>query len=148
MKKIGIIIGSVLLICALIAACMGYAFLQTPEYALMVMADDIKESGIDGLRPHLTENVLENVDIATAIVENELVRSVLDLLGVENHLEVLKEKLRQTQWDVQEIVKGDDDATVILAFNYDDRLTGTLEISMVHEQDGWKIDGIELPEFD
>jgi hypothetical protein len=45
-------------------------------------------------------------------------------------------------------MKGKKHTDVILTFNYDDRLVGTIELSMVRSEDGWKIDGLELPQFE
>lgn len=50
--------------------------------------------------------------------------------------------------DVDDVLKSKDNASVILSFNYDDKLVGAIELSMVREDGEWKIDGLEFPEFD
>ncbi len=36
---------------------------------------------------------------------------------------------------------------MILTFNYEDKLIGKIEISMIRENGEWKIDNIEYPQF-
>lgn len=147
MKKALIIIGSIIAVFAIIIACLGFYFVQTPEYALMKMYKDIKESGFDGLRPHLTEEAQETFDAVSAITDNKLVSSIIGLFDKNDYISILKSEIQTVQWDVEDILKSSDDADVILAFNYDDRLIGTIEISMVRSENGWKIDGLELPKL-
>lgn len=148
MKKALVIIGSIIAVLAIIITCVGLYFFQTPEYALMEVTKDIKESGIDGLRPHLTEDVQEAFDAVSAITENKLVSSIMGLFDENDYISLLKSEIQDVQWDVEDIMKSNTNAAVILAFNYDNRLIGTIEISMVHSEDGWKIDGLELPKFE
>lgn len=148
MKKALVIIGSIIAVLAIIITCVGLYFIQTPEYALMEITKDIKESGIDGLRPHLTEDVQEALDVVFAITENKLVSSIMGLFEENDYISLLKSEIQDVQWDVEDIMQSNANAAVILAFNYDNRLIGTIEISMVHSGDGWKIDGLELPKFD
>ena len=148
MKKALIIIGSIIVLLAIIITCFGLYFIQTPEYALMEITKDIKESGIEGLRPHLTKEAQERFDAVSAITENKLVNSILGLFDKNDYTSILKSEIQNVQWDVEDIMKSSDNATVILAFDYDNRLIGTIDISMVHTEDGWKIDGLALPKFD
>jgi len=148
MKKALMIIGSIIVVFAIIITCVGFYFIQTPEYALMKISKDIKESGIDGLRPHLTEDAQETFDTVSAIADNKLVSSIMGLFDKNDYISILKSEIKTVQWNVEDIMKSSDNATVILAFNYDDHLIGTIEISMVRSEDGWKIDGLELPKFD
>ena len=148
MKKALIIIGSIIAVFAIIITCVGFYFVQTPEYALMKMYKDIKESGIDGLRPHLTEEAQETFDTVSAITDNKLVSSIIGLFDKNDYVSILKSEIKTVQWDVEDILKSSNNAAVILAFNYDDRLIGTIEVSVVRSEDGWKIDGLELPKFD
>lgn len=148
MKKALIIIGSIFAVFAIIITCIGFYFIQTPEYALMKICKDIKASGIDGLRPHLTEDAQKAVDTVSAITDNKLVSSIIGLFDKNDYISILKSEIQAVQWDVKDIMKSSDNAAVILAFNYDNRLIGTIEISMVHSTDGWKIDGLELPKLE
>ena len=48
---------------------------------------------------------------------------------------------------MDDILKSKENAAVILSFNYEDKLIGTIEISMIRDEEKWKIDSIEFPEF-
>ena len=147
MKKTWIVIGSIVIVLAIILS-LGLYMVQTPEYALLTIARDVKTSGIDGLRPHLTDDALAVVDKVSAITENKLIGAIVSLLGKNESVSILKSKMQEMQWNVVEIMKGKEHADVILAFDYDDKMTGTIEMSMVHSKDGWKIDGLELPKIE
>ncbi|MBQ7087428.1 MAG: hypothetical protein IJM96_08150 [Clostridia bacterium] len=66
---------------------------------------------------------------------------------MKDDITVLKEKLQQTKWDVVDIMKGENNAVAILSFEYDEDLSGTMEVSMIKEEKEWKIDSLQLPEF-
>ena len=146
-KKKLIIIGASVVVLAIAAVGVFHYFRQTPEYVLMKISSDIKESGIDGLRPHLTEEAREKVDAITAITENKLLNTIVSFLDKKDYVGVLKSEIQVVQWELEDIMKGKNNADVLLAFNYDDRLIGTIEISMVKCSDGWKIAGLEMPQF-
>lgn len=148
MKKALLIIGVIVAVLAIVISCLGIYVVSTPEYALMKIAKDVKASGMDGLRLHLTEKAQEKLDTVTSLADNKLVGALMGLLGNNDYVSVLKTEMQQVQWELDDIIKSDDNAEVILGFNYDDRLVGTIAISMIHNDEGWKIDGLELPKFD
>ena len=148
MKKTWLIIGAVVAALAIVVACLGIYLVRTPEYALLKISKDVKDSGVDGLRPHLTQGARETLDTITSIAENKLVGALMGMIGDGGYVSVLKTELQQIQWGLNDIIKGDDKAEVILDFNYDERLVGTIAITMIRESEGWKISGLELPKFD
>lgn len=54
MKKGLIIICSIILLLAAISGGLGLYIVNTPEYALKTIIEDVNTSGIEGLEPHLT----------------------------------------------------------------------------------------------
>ena len=148
MKKTWIIIGAIVGLLAVVIVCAGVYFSNTPEYALLKMARAVEQDGMEGLRPYLTEETQEKVDEISAIAESELVNSIMGLFNQNDYVGVLKSELQEVQWDVADIMKGKNNAAVILGFNYDDKLIGTIEISMIRKGGDWKIDGLHFPEFD
>ena len=72
-KKVIIAVISILLIAGLAAG--GYIFYKTttPEYALYQTVQDIRESGMDGLKAHLTSNAREKADRVTEWSDNAIV---------------------------------------------------------------------------
>lgn len=147
MKKARIIIISIAILLVVSLACGVIYVMGTPEYTLAKVVDDVKESGMDGLQPYLTEDAQEVVDMISTITENELVSSILGLFNQNDSVSVLKTKIQEMEWDIQDIEKDKENAIFVLAFNYDNSLTGTIEVSMIHTDDGWKIDGLGMPKF-
>lgn len=64
-----------------------------------------------------------------------------------DYVGVLKSEIQEIQWGVDDVLKNKENAAVILSFNYEDKLIGTIEISVIRDGGEWKIDSIEFPEF-
>lgn len=114
----------------------------------MVIAKDVKTTGIEGLRPHLTVDALKTLDTVTSLADNKLVGALVGLFVKEEQLGDLMTQLEQVQWKLEDIVKNGDTAEVVLRFNYDDRFVGTVTFTMVKGEEGWQIDSLELPKFE
>lgn len=147
MKKGFIIICSIILLLAAIAGGFGLYIVNTPEYALKTIIEDINTSGIEGLEPHLTGKARKTLDTVSSVTESALFNTITGLINQDNYIGVLKSEIQEIQWEVADILKGKENAAVILSFNYENKLIGTIEISMIREKSGWKIDDIEFPEF-
>lgn len=147
MKKARYIIIPILVIVLSIGIYFGISKLNSPEYALMQVANDIEESGIDGLMPHLTDEAQETVSAITSITENKMVNSILTFLGKEDYTSILKSNLKDIEWTLDDVLESTNRANVVLGFNYNEKLIGTIEINMIKEDGDWKISGLELPKF-
>lgn len=147
MKKARYIIIPILVIVLSIGIYFGISKLNSPEYALMQVANDIEESGVDGLMPHLTDDAQDMVSAITSITENKTVNSILSFLGKDDYTSVLKSNLKDVEWSLDDVLEGDENADIVLGFNYNEKLIGTIEINMIKEDGDWKISGLELPKF-
>lgn len=146
MKKVLYFVVPIIIIIISVGVYFGISIVNSPEYALMQIAKDVEESGVDGLMPHLTEEAQETVLAITSITENKLVNSILNFLGKDDYTGILKSNLQDVEWSLDNVLEGDNRADVILEFNYNEKLIGTIEINMIKE-DAWKISGLELPKF-
>ncbi len=146
MKKVLYFVVPIIVIIISVGVCFGISIVNSPEYALMQIAKDVEESGVAGLMPHLTEEAQETVSAITSITENKLVNSILNFLGKDDYTGILKSNLQDVEWSLDNVLEGDNRADVILGFNYNEKLIGTIEINMIKE-DAWKISGLELPKF-
>lgn len=146
-KALFITISIVALIAATIIG-MGVYVTNTPEYALKEMIDDVNASGMDGLYPHLTGEARATIDAVSSVTENNIFNTIVGFIGQSEYVGVLKSEIQEIEWEVDDVLKSKDNASVILSFNYDDKLIGTIELSMVRDDGEWKIDGLEFPEFD
>lgn len=148
MKKKVLIVAAILAVLAIGITCVGVYAVRTPEFALLVIAKDVKTTGIEGLRPHLTVDALKTLDTVTSLADNKLVGALVGLFVKEEQLGDLMTQLEQVQWKLEDIVKNGDTAEVVLRFNYDDRFVGTVTFTMVKGEEGWQIDSLELPKFE
>ena len=147
MKKVVIIISSVILLLAVIAGGLGMYIVNTPEYALKTMIDDVNTSAMEGLEPHLTCKAKETIDAVSYVTDSNIFNTIMRFIDQNDYAGVLKSEIQEIQWEVDDILKSKENAAVILSFNYEDKLIGTIEISMIRDEGKWKIDSIEFPEF-
>ena len=147
MKKVLYFVVPIIIIIISVGVYFGVSVMNSPEYALMQIAKDVEKSGVDGLMPHLTEEAQETVSAITSITENKLVNSILNFLGKDDYTGILKSNLQDVEWRLDNILEGNNRADVVLGFNYNDKLIGTIEINMIKDNGDWKISGLELPKF-
>lgn len=145
MKKAGkiILVIIIVLLTALVAA--GIYIVHTPEYALIQTVRDVNEEGLEGLESHLTENALEKVTTFSKIAENEYLAGILQMTGQSENLEHYFENM---QCEVTDIQKGKQSATVMLSFENPGHFSGTIEMTMIKDQTGWKIDDLQNLDID
>ena len=144
-RKIVIIVTASLLA---VGIFIGVFAIRSPEFALIQIAGDIQEAGVDGLMPHLTGDAEKVVSKIKSIYENKLVNYVSSFFNKSDYVGVLQSELEAVEWNLDDVLKGRKKAYVILGFNYKDEIVGTIEVKMIREKDGWKINGINLPDFE
>ena len=118
----------------------------SPEYALNNAFDDIRKSGVDGLKKHLTANALKTVEGFETISGFTSGFTTAFLGG--NAVNVLLEKLSECEWTIKDVMKGSETSKAIIGFNYEDKMVGTIELTMIKEEKIWKIDSLAVPKFD
>lgn len=74
MKKRVMTIG--VTITLVVSIFVGIYFINTPEYTLMKIIEDVNALGIDGLNPYLTGDAREVVDIISLVAESKIVSSI------------------------------------------------------------------------
>ena len=129
---------------------MGFTLFErwSPEYALNNAFDDMRESGLAGLKKHLTANALKTVEsFETISGRPEIALFTTPLLG-GSAVSVLLEKLSECAWTIKDVMKGSETSKAIVGFNYEDMMVGTIELTMIKEDKLWKIDSLAVPKFD
>ena len=120
----------------------------SPEHALNNAFDDMRESGLDCLKKHLTANALKSIQSLESLSERpEIALFTTALLG-GNAVSVLLEKLSECKWTILDVMKGSESSKVVVGFDYQNSMTGTIELTMIKEQKIWKIDSLAMPKFD
>ena len=120
----------------------------SPEYALNNAFDDMKKSGLDGLKKHLTEKALKNVESIESISERPEVSLLTKAIMGGNATSFLLEKLSECDWTIKDVMKGSESSKAVIGFDYQDKMTGTIELTMIKESKKWKIDSLAMPKFD
>ena len=120
----------------------------SPEYALNNAFDDMRESGLDGLKKHLTSNALKNVESLESISDIPGVSFFTNALMGGNPVNFLLDKLSECEWTIRDVMKGSESSKAVIGFNYQDSMVGTIELTMIKEDKIWKIDSLATPKFD
>ncbi len=120
----------------------------SPEYALNNAFEDMQESGVDGLKKHLTTNALKTVESFESISSRPEVAMVTTALMGGNAMKLLLERLSECEWTIKDVMKGSETSKAIVGFNYQDSMVGTMEMTMIKEDKIWKIDNLAMPKFD
>lgn len=144
MKKL--FIPLILLTIVSIAYCV-LNYINSPEHALKETINDVKKNGVYGLYPHLTNDAQEIIEPILTFTQNEIFDHVVEFINQDDNLNTLISKVKDTQYGIKDILKGRDNAEVIISFNYNDQLIGTINLSMIKFEGEWKISGIEFPRF-
>jgi hypothetical protein len=126
---------------------MAFKFMKkiSPEYVIEHAIIDVKTSGMEGLKPYLTEKAEKRVDTI------KLVSSGVDLFTGGSMASLLLNKLSDCDWRVIDITKGSESAKGIVGFSFEngeETVTGTVELTLIKEGKEWRIDGVEMPKFD
>ena len=151
MKKTVWVLIIVLLVLAIIVGCAALYFLNSPYYALMGIMKDVKAEGMNGLESHLTGNAEAMMEKVTSVTENPMLTTILALFvqgDYQKYLDILQNELDNITWKVEDVMTGRKHAMVMLSFDYQGDVTGTINVSMLRTDDGWKIDGVNSPKID
>lgn len=155
MKKTVLLLIIVFLLVAIAIGCAALYFFNSPHYAMLRISRDVKANGLEGLEPHLTGNAANLIAKVTSLADNPLAGTILSLfvqnesLNVLNeYLDILKSELENVSWEIVDVMTGRKHAQVMLSFDYQGKVTGTINISMIRTDDGWKIDGVNSPKID
>lgn len=129
---------------------MAFSILEhwSPEYALNNVIVDMREEGVDGLKKHLTANALKTVEGFEKISGIPEVSILTTTLLGDNAVSILLSKLSDLEWTIKDVMKGSETSKAILAFSYEDKMDGTIELTMIKEEDKWKIDKLGMPKFE
>ena len=129
---------------------MGITFFErfSPEYALNNAFEDMRESGLDGLKKHLTSNALKKVNEFENLTKSYDALMLTSVFMGGNTMSIFLNKLSECEWTIKDVMKGSEMSKAIVGFNYEDKMVGTIELTMIKEDKIWKIDDLEKPKFD
>lgn len=128
----------------------------SPEYVLKNAIEDMKLSGLDGLKPYLTSNALKSIDTVLKFSNGvDLFTGGLGVLMSQSgsgnisgaSVRFLLDKLSELDWVIMDVLKGSDSAKGVVGFTYEDKVDGTVEVTMIREDKEWRIDTQNMPKF-
>ena len=128
----------------------------SPEYVLKNAIEDMKLSGLDGLKPYLTSNALKSIDTVLKFSNGvDLFTGGLGVLMSQSgsgnisgaSVRFLLDKLSELDWVIMGVLKGSDSAKGVVGFTYEDKVDGTVEVTMIREDKEWRIDTLNMPKF-
>ena len=108
----------------------------------------MRESGLDGLKKHLTAKALKTVEGFETLSSNPGVSLLTSALMGGDAVSVFLAKLSECDWTIKDVMKGTETSKAIVGFNYVDKMVGTIEMAMIKEDKLWKIDDLNMPKFD
>ncbi len=125
---------------------MAFGFMKkiSPEYVVEHAITDMKTSGLEGLKPYLTDRAEKNVETIISVSKG------VGLLTGGNKVSVLFDRLAECDWTVVDILKGSESAKAVLGFainNGTDEIAGTFQLTLIKEEKEWRIDGVDMPQF-
>ena len=125
---------------------MAFAFMKriSPEYVVENAIKDMRTSGLEGLKPYLTENAEKKVDTIRSVSNG------VSFITGTNKVSVFLDRLADCDWTVNDILKGSESAKAVLGFairSGTDEIEGTIQLTMIKEDKEWKIDGVDMPKF-
>lgn len=120
----------------------------SPEYALNNTFDDMRASGLDGLKKHLTANALKIVTGFESLNGKPGVSLFTSALLGGDAVSFLLERLSECDWTTKDVMKGKETSKAVVGFDYHDTMVGTIEMTMIREDGIWKIDGLDVPKFE
>ena len=120
----------------------------SPEFALNNAFSDMRESGLDGLKKHLTAKALKTVEGFETLSLNPGVSLLTNALMGGDAVSVFLAKLSECDWTIKDVMKGTETSKAIVGFNYVDKMVGTIEMAMIKEDKLWKIDDLNMPKFE
>ncbi|MBE6935818.1 MAG: hypothetical protein E7458_04880 [Ruminococcaceae bacterium] len=148
MKKALMILLVILLAAAILAAAAYLYLLHSPEYALKCTIDDVRTAGMEGLRPHLTEELADKMERVSAIGENKLIGGILSALTDSDLAKRLLSELQQVEWSLGDVLKNPRRARATICFSHAPHFSGSFDLLMQRIDGVWKISGIDDLQFD
>ena len=147
-RNLIIIIVIIVLVAGAAGTWMLYR-LKAPDVVLLQAISSVKKNGVRGLEPYTTEEAWEKIDsVVFALETGASVLALLDTYdATPEQFRTFVEKCRDITWKIQDVKTGNRESSVVVAFDYQGRFTGTIDLIMKKEKGEWKISGLSFPKF-
>ena len=129
---------------------------MSPESMLENAMADIKKSGFEGLKPYLTPEALNKAQTFLALADGF---GMFGGMGMNFMMQPnnggspsssggsIKEKMKECEYIIKDITEDSANAKAVVEFNFKDSKKGTAELFMIKEDGEWKINNMDMPQF-
>lgn len=138
MKKAILIIGTVLLVAAIVV-CGGYYVLNKTR--------GVKLAGLDRLQQQASEKLEKAADSISKVTDGAVADSVIALFGKQTPAAV-QAQAQKIRWEIEDVTAGADSAAAVLRFCYADRLSGKLFVAVRRDGQSWRLEKIAFSELE
>ena len=115
--------------------------LNTPEYTLRNMMNDIKQDGITAIEPYLTDNMLVIYQGARAVTENPLLQYLISTDYASQFIDIMSDV--SLKWALEGVERAR--STAIATLNVTcDSFCGHIDFDMVRKDRQWLISNVSL----
>ena len=145
MNKTAKILLGILLSLSIIGTGFWLFYTGSPEYALKQTIHDVQERGSEGLKDHVTDTLRTEIEVMEMISSNPLISYIAGAVSDQEATQMILSEIQEIDWTVDDVIRSQKQAQVIMRFQYKDSLKGTIPIKMIKDSGKWKISGIGIP---
>ena len=148
MNKTAKILLGIVLSLGIIGTGFWVFYTGSPEYALKQTIKDVHERGSEGLKDHVTDGLRKEIEIMETISGNPFISYIAGQVSDQEATQMILSEIQEIEWTVDDVIRSQKQAQVIMRFSYKNSLKGTIPIKMIKDSGKWKISGIGLPKIE
>ena len=145
---------AILLIILLAVSAGGiylYSRLSSPERVVQLAAEAVSDKGIDALEPYVTPEVWSMVSNVLSVVRSPLTQALAGSLLEDTDLSQVSavlDRVSGMEWSLNDVMKSRKNASVILDFQYEKQLSGSIHVDLVKQDGKWLISSLSALRVD
>lgn len=145
---------AILLIILLAVSAGGiylYSRLSSPERVVQLAAEAVSDKGIDALEPYVTPEVWSMVSKVLSVVRSPLTQALAGSLLEDTDLSQVSavlDRVSGMEWSLNDVMKSRKNASVILNFQYEKQLSGSIHVDLVKQDGKWLISSLSALRVD
>ncbi|MBR6185536.1 MAG: hypothetical protein IKQ41_04680 [Clostridia bacterium] len=132
------------LVAVLVGGFVLYTVLNSPQYTLKKIADEVKANGVKAVEPHLTGNALKAYNKVYDISQNFVVQLVTSLTDIHKVVDLLDGKSGPWEYKLGDTKTSGSNSSVTIHI-IGSSFSGDLNLEMKKESGSWKISDVAIP---
>lgn len=140
---------ALMLVVVFVSAVLFAAYyVVSPGRVMDQAVESVRDNGLEGLRPYLTDNMQEKLDDILFFANIPPVRAILNKAEDCGVTDIVLHNAQKIDWSIEDVKVGMKSAEIELVYRYEDRFEGTAELTMEFQHGQWLISSIDLPLVD